>query len=169
MNDNLYEECLLQEKELQFETITQEEMLRLGLTIHENNKKLDGPLGILIKVNEKEVFSYYPDGTGEFHRKWLHRKANMVHMREMCTLRAFLELERNRESLEKDWLLNPDAYAACGGGFPIRLKNGCVVGSVCVSGLPHLMDHAAVVEGIRIYLGKNASEEEYTDKKEVTG
>ena len=96
-----------------FRTVTQEEMLRLGLTIVENNKNFEGPLAVLIKVNEKEVFSYYPDGTGEFHKKWLNRKANMVHMREMSTLRAFFELEKAQEDLQKDWLLNPDEYAAC--------------------------------------------------------
>ena len=65
----------------------------------------------------------------------------MVYMREMCTLRAFLELERNGEELKKDWILDAANYAACGGGFPLRLKNGCVVGAICVSGLPHLQDH----------------------------
>lgn len=152
MENKLYEKCLEQELKLQFRTVTQEEMLRLGLTIVENNKKFEGPLAVLIKINEKEIFSYYPDGTGEFHKKWLNRKANMVHMREMSTLRAFLELEKVQEDLQRDWLLNPDEYAACGGGFPIRLENGCVIGSVCVSGLPHLSDHRAVVEGIELYL-----------------
>lgn len=70
----------------------------------------------------------------------------------MSTLRAFLELENAQEDLQKDWLLSPEEYAACGGGFPIRLVNGCVIGSVCVSGLPHLSDHRAVTEGIELYL-----------------
>ena len=92
MNE-LYEKCLQQEKELVFESVTQEDMIRLGWTLYENNKKFAGPLAILIKINEKTVFSCYPDGTGAFHELWLERKANMVYMREMCTLRAFLELE----------------------------------------------------------------------------
>ena len=152
MDNELYEICLQQEADLQFETVKQEDMLRLGLTIIENNKKFPGPLSVMIKVNEKEIFSYYPDGTGEFHKNWLCRKANMVHMKEMSTLRAFLELEKNQEDLQKAWLLNPEEYAACGGGFPIRLKGGCVIGSVCVSGLPHLLDHRSVTEGIQLYM-----------------
>ena len=153
MNE-LYEKCLQQEKELVFESVTQEDMIRLGWTLYENNKKFAGPLAILIKINEKTVFSCYPDGTGAFHELWLERKATMVYMREMCTLRAFLELERNGEELKKDWILDAANYAACGGGFPLRLKNGCVVGAICVSGLPHLQDHQAVTEGIRLFLEK---------------
>ena len=63
MNE-LYEKCLQQEKELVFESVTQEDMIRLGWTLYENNKKFAGPLAILIKINEKTVFSCYPDGTG---------------------------------------------------------------------------------------------------------
>lgn len=151
MND-LYEQCLKEEKELVFEFVDQEELIRLGMVLYENNKKFEGPLAVRIELNHKEVFSCYPRGTGEFHRLWLERKAKMVDMREMSTLRAFLELERNGEDLEKDWMLDKDKYAACGGGFPILLSNGCVVGSVCVSGLPHLQDHRAVTEGIRLFL-----------------
>lgn len=152
MDTQLYEKCLAEERELQFACVTQNEMLKLGLTIHENNAHFDGPLAIRIEINSKEVFSFYPDGTGLFHEMWLERKANLVAVQEMSSLRAFLELEKDGESLEKDWNLDPKTYAACGGGFPIRLKDGCVVGSVCVSGLPHLQDHRAVIEGITLYL-----------------
>ena len=37
MNE-LYEKCLQQEKELVFESVTQEDMIRLGWTLYENNK-----------------------------------------------------------------------------------------------------------------------------------
>lgn len=39
MNE-LYEKCLQQEKELVFESVTQEDMIRLGWTLYENNKNL---------------------------------------------------------------------------------------------------------------------------------
>ena len=152
MDVTLYEQCIAQENELQFPSITQNELLKLGLIIHENNAHFAGPLAIRIELNGKEVFSFYPDGTGSFHKMWLERKAKLVAVREMSSLRAFLELERAGESLEKDWNLDPQIYAACGGGFPIRLKGGCVVGSVCVSGLPHLQDHQSVTEGIALFL-----------------
>lgn len=149
---DLYEQCLKEEKELVFEMVDQEELIRLGMILYENNKKFAGSLAVRIELNNKEVFSCYPKGTGEFHRLWLRRKARMVQMREMSTLRAFLELKKNGEDLEKDWMLDKNEYAACGGGFPIVTPEGCVVGSVCVSGLPHLEDHRAVIEGLRLFL-----------------
>jgi len=154
MDAKLYEKCVAEEKELLFSCVTQNEMLKLGLMIHENNDRFPGPLAIRIEINGKEVFSFYPDGTGAFHKMWLERKAKLVAVREMSSLRAYLELEKTGEDLDKDWNLDPRMYAACGGGFPIRLKDGCVVGSVCVSGLPHLQDHQSVTEGIRLYLNR---------------
>ena len=43
MNE-LYEKCLQQEKELVFESVTQEDMIRLGWTLYENNKMHQSPL-----------------------------------------------------------------------------------------------------------------------------
>ena len=128
-------------------------MIRLGWTLYENNKKFAGPLAILIKINEKTVFSCYPDGTGAFHELWLERKANMVYMREMCTLRAFLELERNGEELKKDWILDAANYADMWGRISVAIENGCVVGAICVSDC-RIADHQAVTEGIRLFLEK---------------
>jgi uncharacterized protein (UPF0303 family) len=44
-------------------------------------------------------------------------------------------------------------YAACGGGFPIRLKGVGLVGSISYSALPHLEDHDFVVKVLSKFLG----------------
>ncbi len=148
---DLYAQCLEEEKKYVFKSVTHEDLLQLGLTLIETNKEQKGPLAIRIILNGAEVFSYYPDGTGKYNKLWMRKKANMVTMREMSSLRAYLELERNKEDMEKDWGLNSQDYVACGGGFPIRLECGSVVGAVCVSGLPHFDDHAALIKGIQKY------------------
>ncbi len=43
-------------------------------------------------------------------------------------------------------------YACCGGGFPLNIKKAGVVGTICVSGLPHLEDHQLIVDSLREYL-----------------
>lgn len=154
MNDTLYEQCLQEEKELQFSNVNQTSLLQLGLDLYECSQGYAGPVAIQIVLNDKVVFSFYPEGTGKFHEMWLTNKARLVKMREMSTLRAFLELERSGETLEKDWNLDSREYAACGGGFPMRIQGGSVVGSICVSGLPHLQDHEILIKGIRKYLNE---------------
>ena len=70
----------------------------------------------------------------------------------MSSLRFMYWLEMMRESLE-DRKLNPQDYAAEGGGFPIRLKDTGLIGSICVSGLSnHLDDHQLIVDSLTEFL-----------------
>ena len=46
-----------------------------------------------------------------------------------------------------------DTYAAHGGAFPIRITDAGVIGTVTVSGLPQIEDHALIVEALRRFLG----------------
>ena len=55
------------------------------------------------------------------------------------------EVEAARQAgttFEEQMRLDPDEYAAHGGGFPITVRGVGVVGVVTVSGLPQLEDHA---------------------------
>ena len=45
-------------------------------------------------------------------------------------------------------------YACCGGGFPLTVKTIGVIGTICVSGLPHMEDHKLIVDALEEYLGE---------------
>ena len=108
----LYNKVLKEEEELVFAHISQDDLIRLGFMIHQANQGYPGPVAVLIRLNGKDVFSCYPEGTGAYHRMWLERKANTVHVREMSSLRAYLLLQQNNEDIEKDWMLPAQEYAA---------------------------------------------------------
>ena len=74
----------------------------------------------------------------------------------------------NESSSFKQWALNmvnnysvesmgmdQKDYVLCGGGFPIKLKNGEMVAVVLASNLPHQQDHMFLVNGIASFLGKD--------------
>ncbi len=149
------EKVLQQEREYQFRNFSHADAWELGNELVAACAEMEGPLAVEIEVNHVIVFRYYPDGTGKFHEQWLQRKRNMVNTVEKSTLRCKFEIEQNHEDLERDWCLSPLEYAACGGGFPIRLRGGSVIGVVAVSGLPDLRDHAALIEGLRRYFEKH--------------
>lgn len=149
------EKVLQQEREYQFRNFSHADAWELGNELVAACAEMEGPLAVEIEVNHVIVFRYYPDGTGKFHEQWLQRKRNMVNTVEKSTLRCKFEIEQNHEDLERDWCLSPLEYAACGGGFPIRLRGGSVIGVAAVSGLPDLRDHAALIEGLRRYFEKH--------------
>ena len=70
---------------------------------------------------------------------------------EMSSLRFFMILKKNGETLEDHGLDQKD-YAARGGGFPIRVAGSGVIGSVIVSGLDHMADHEFASACISQYL-----------------
>lgn len=152
MEQSLMERCLDEEKLYQFTSFSHKNAFDLGMELLKVSQEQKETVAIEVKINQVSVFKYLPDGTGKFHEMWLKRKSNMVEVMEMSTLRAYAQLEENQEDMIKEWFLEPEDYAACGGGFPIRLKGGSVIGSICVSGLPHLEDHAILIEGISRFL-----------------
>lgn len=70
---------------------------------------------------------------------------------EESSMRFCMELRQNQESMEERFL-DPREYAACGGGFPIRVEEVGVIGSIVVSGMDHVSDHDLLVKCISKYL-----------------
>lgn len=150
------QECIHEEDLYQFQSFSHADAWELGNDLVQACAGMEGPLAVEIEINHVIVFRYFPDGTGMFHEQWLKRKRNTVNTVEKSSLRVFYELEASGEDLYRDWGLPTSEYAACGGGFPIRLRNGSVIGVVAVSGLPHLRDHAVLVEGLRQYFDRRS-------------
>lgn len=150
---NLLSRCEAEEQALQFTQFSRTDALALGLKLHENAKKQPIPVAVEITVNGLVVFRYFPDGALPDSELWLTRKRNTVELMEMSSLHFLAWLEANGETVEGR-KLEPNDYAAGGGGFPIRLRGTGVIGSVCVSGLPdHQEDHRLVVDTLREWIG----------------
>ena len=155
MSKEALQACIQDEQTYQFASFSHADAWELGHDLVAACAKMPGPLAVQIEINHVIVFRYFPDGTGKYHEQWLRRKLNTVNTVEKSSLRVFYELEQNHETLEEDWLLSKQDYADCGGAFPIRIRNGSVIGVAAVSGLPHLQDNAALMEGIRTFWEKH--------------
>ena len=131
-----------------FPKFSRDDVWELGCDLIESCKEYNGPLAVEIDIAGVMVFRYYPSGTGAFHEMWLERKRKTVKLLEKSSLRVSAELKSTGQTLETDMLLNPMEYAACGGGFPLRMKDGCIFGFVGVSGLADTLDHAALIGGL---------------------
>lgn len=148
----LLERCIDEEQSLRFTSFSHRDALYVGNEIIRLMEERHQAVAIEIFINGLKVFCYYPDGTGKFHEKWLGWKRNTVETLEKSSLHVFAELEEKNTDMLSENNLSVSQYAVCGGGFPIFLKNGCMVGTICVSGLPHLQDHDILVTAIHNYL-----------------
>ena len=142
-----------QEEMLRFEHFTHADALDFGLFMINRAKDLGLCVSISIcSADGAILFQYLPDGTNRLNDNWMRRKANTVLLMECSSLKATYNLERNGETLSDNGLSSAD-YALCGGGFPLRLKDGTMVGAAVASNMFHIADHEFIAGSLREYLG----------------
>lgn len=142
----------MQEEILQFSSFTNADAWELGALVVMEARRLGVSVAVRIRLNNGyTVFQYGMDGTNLYNEQWLTRKENTVRVTEQSSMRLYMSLREAQESLEERFL-DPKEYAACGGGFPIRVEEVGVVGSIVVSGLDHVSDHDLLVKCISKYL-----------------
>jgi len=149
----IIETAQLQEKLLRFDHFSNKDALALGMFIAEKAEKADVAMAISIrKPNGNIIFQYCSPGTTLSNENWMRRKFNTVALTEGCSLRAWASSILKGQDLTAQGLDTKD-YALCGGGFPIRLVSGEFVAVITVSNLPHLEDHAFLIDALCQYLG----------------
>ena len=111
-------------------------------------------MAIEITVNGHQMFKYAFEGATSNNDEWMRRKRNAVNAFHKSSMHLGTILENEEADMEKDYRLSEKDYAFHGGGFPIRLKNTGIIGTICVSGLPQEVDHQMVVDVLCGYLGK---------------
>ena len=109
-------------------------------------------VAIEVRSNGAPVFLTALDGTSPNSLKWLTRKSNTVALFDRSTYGLSMHLAAKNQTLARHAL--PEAeYSADGGGFPLRVLNGGIVGSLAVSGLDQRSDHELAVETLCLHLG----------------
>ena len=131
----------MQEEILQFSSFTNADAWELGNLIVAEAAKRGAAVLVRIRLNNGyTVFQYGMDGTNLYHE-----------LTEKSSLRMYMDLRERGESLA-DRFLDEKEYAACGGGFPIRVEEVGVIGTVAITGLDHVSEHDLLVKCISKYL-----------------
>jgi uncharacterized protein (UPF0303 family) len=147
------EELLAQEECLVFGSFTHDDAWALGASLVELARERGLPVTIDIRRGDQQLFHHARPGTTPDNDAWIDRKSNVVRRFGHSSL---LIGQRHRDrgtTFEEAAGLPRDTYAAHGGAFPITVTGAGVIGTVTVSGLPQVDDHALVVEALRRFLG----------------
>lgn len=145
-----------QEKELLFTTFSNDDAWDLGQILVQLAK--DRGLGIAIDIarGDQQIFHFALPGSSAHNDKWIDRKKRTV--REFAASSYLVGLRfpiLDQYVLEEAPWMDARLYSGAGGCFPIAVRGAGIVGTVAVSGLPPIQDHALVVEAIRTHLGLN--------------
>ena len=110
------------------------------------------PIVIQIRCGGRLVFVSALPGSTASNDDWATRKARVAQHFERSSLHVRLAHELDGQDVNTQNALSPELFRAFGGAFPLRARGVGVIGTVVVSGLPQLDDHAFVIEQLKAHL-----------------
>lgn len=143
------DELKAEEDALQLDSFNYEFAWILGCKIRESAASLQLPVAIEIRHGNDVVFASLLPGATIDNFGWTSRKCAVVHRFHRSSLRVRLEAEAKGYDFNVKFGLPSSAFVASGGGFPLTLRGGTLTGSVAVSGLPDVEDHALITANLR--------------------
>ncbi|MEU2777311.1 heme-degrading domain-containing protein [Streptomyces sp. NPDC007162] len=146
------EELEAQQRRLVFPQFTNDDAWALGSLLVEMARERQAPVAVDIHRAGQQLFHAALPGSTPDNDAWITRKRRVVERYGAPSYLVGARCRAKGTTFEETSRLDPDAYAAHGGSFPITVENVGVIGSVTVSGLPQLQDHRFVVEALETYL-----------------
>jgi uncharacterized protein (UPF0303 family) len=107
------------------------------------------PVAITVAHGTTVVFSTLMPGATHDNLDWAARKRAVAHRFQRSSLAIRLEAEEAGYEFNARFRLPEVDYVASGGGVPLILRGGTLIGTAAVSGLPDVDDHRLVVAAMR--------------------
>ncbi|MET8286933.1 heme-degrading domain-containing protein [Streptomyces sp. NPDC005132] len=141
-----------QERRLVLPRFTHEDAWTLGTLLVELARERRAPVAVDIRRGGQQLFHAALPGSTPDNDAWIDRKRRVVERYGCSSLLVGTRFRAKGTTFEESSRLDPDTYAAHGGAFPVTVEGAGVIGTVVVSGLPQLDDHAMVIEALTHFL-----------------
>jgi uncharacterized protein (UPF0303 family) len=122
---------------------------RLGSLMRERAAGAGAPVAMTVAHGSDLVFSVLMPGATPDNLDWAARKRAVAVRFHRSSLAMRLEAEQRQIDFNRRYRLPEADFAASGGGVPLMLRNGTLIGAAGVSGLPDVEDHRLIVEALR--------------------
>ncbi|MET9801405.1 heme-degrading domain-containing protein [Streptomyces sp. NPDC006368] len=132
--------------------VTYDDAWALGTLLVTLARERRAPVAIDIRRGPQQLFHAALPGSSADNDAWIDRKRRVVERYAESSLLVGTRFRAKGKSFDTDSRLDPAVYAAHGGSFPLTVEGTGVIGTVTVSGLPQLEDHALVVEALERFI-----------------
>lgn len=122
---------------------------RLGFMMRETAASAGAPVAITVAHGADLVFSVLMPGATPDNSDWAAGKRAVANRFHRSSLAMRLEAEQGKFDFHRRYRLDESRFVASGGGVPLMLRNGTLIGTVAVSGLPDVEDHRMIVDALR--------------------
>ena len=145
--DEALARLLEDEDAAQLDSFGYDDAWTLGAWVIERAKRDELTVAVTVTLGEQRAFSAALPGTSHDNDLWLDRKIGVVAMFAHSSYYVQHLFAKQGRDFRVESRLDPNLYAAAGGGFPIRAR-GMLVGAIAVSGRNEPGEHALAVEAI---------------------
>ena len=121
----------------------------LGVRMRDLALRTAAPVAITLAHGTAVVFSVLMPGATLDNLDWAARKRAVSHRFHRSSLAMRLEAEAAGYDFNARFRLPETDYAASGGGVPLILRGGTLIGTAAISGLPDVEDHKLVVAALQ--------------------
>lgn len=147
-----------QEQKLRLDRMNYSDALELGLiAISLSKERYSKPVSVRIDVDNVTAFCHFMDGTNLHNDWWMKKKLNGCLKTGRSSFMNFLTVEASDRKKENPWSLDDGNFATVGGCFPLRMRDGELLGYMMVSGLDHEEDHQLIVDALSQFLHTEVS------------
>ncbi|MEU9363951.1 heme-degrading domain-containing protein [Streptomyces avermitilis] len=143
-----------QERRLTLPHFTYDDAWAFGNLLVELARRRCAPVAVDIRRGGQQLFHAALPGSTPDNDAWIDRKRRVVERYGCSSYLVGCRFRAKGTTFEESSRLDPDLYAAHGGAFPITVEGAGVIGTVVISGLPQVEDHALVVEGLEQFLNR---------------
>lgn len=138
-----------EQQALQLDTFNYDLAWELGSRIRSRAHKDALPVAIEVRHGADVVFATLVGAATIDNFDWTRRKCAVAHRFHRSSLQVRLEAEEGGYDFNAKFRIPADDYAASGGGVPLILKGGTLIGTVGVSGLPNVEDHILITDALK--------------------
>lgn len=150
INDDITGAALLEEEsQLRLSRFTYDDAWAIGTRLVEIGRTRSHPITIDVTRSGQQLFHAALPGSTPDNDAWVERKARTVLRFCHSSLYIGVECREANMSFTDRFKLDPALFTAAGGGFPVHVDGAGVIGTIAVSGLSQIEDHALVTATLR--------------------
>ncbi len=152
-NDYTLDGLAAEQEALRLDSFDYDFAWALGSHMRERAASARAPVAIQIAHGTDLVFSVLLPGATPDNSHWASRKQAVANRFHRSSLAMRLEAGEKGYDFNRRFRLPEADFVASGGGVPLMLKGGTLIGTAGVSGLPDVEDHRLIMTSLKEILG----------------
>ena len=151
----LSSQLLLAEEELLLlPTLDNSDCIEIGQIATQLATSKSLPVAIQVRLGDQIIYHAALPGSTTENDWWINRKARVVRLKQHSTMYERVLAQEQGIDWHKENNLLDETHAIHGGGIALKTKDQGFLGTLLISGLPHVQDHLLGVEVLTEFLAR---------------